>query len=51
MTIINLFEKTCNKREFYGECYKKSGLDDKKVLESEVCTKPLLMAQSLFEAK
>ncbi|WCB34533.1 hypothetical protein [Helicobacter pylori] len=51
MTIINLFEKTCNKRGFYGECYKKSGLDDKKVLESEVCTKPLLMAQSLFEAK
>ncbi|GAA9030271.1 hypothetical protein HpHA126_11350 [Helicobacter pylori] len=34
---------------------KKSGLDidDKKVLEieSEACTKPLLMAQSLFEAK
>ncbi|GAA8943554.1 hypothetical protein HpEKB27_02460 [Helicobacter pylori] len=39
----------------YGGCYKKSGLDidDKKVLEieSEVHTKPLLMAQSLFEAK
>ncbi len=29
----------------------KSGLDDKKTLESETCTKPLLMAQSLFEAK
>ncbi|GAA7388213.1 hypothetical protein BD0138_02100 [Helicobacter pylori] len=33
----------------------KSGLDidDKKALEieSEACTKPLLMAQSLFEAK
>ncbi|UOR42224.1 hypothetical protein [Helicobacter pylori] len=28
----------------------KSGLDDKKTLESEACTKPLLMAQSLFEA-
>ncbi|WP_024117279.1 hypothetical protein E5K95_06565 [Helicobacter pylori] len=47
MTIINLFEKTCNKREFYGECYKKSGLDDKKVLESEAYTKPLLMAKKL----
>ncbi len=31
----------------------KSGLDDKKALkiESEAHTKPLLMAQSLFEAK
>ncbi|AHN38070.1 hypothetical protein HPOKI128_06180 [Helicobacter pylori oki128] len=29
----------------------KSGLDDKKALESEARTKPLLMAQSLFEAK
>ncbi|WP_198513768.1 hypothetical protein [Helicobacter pylori] len=40
---------------FYGGCYKKSGLDidDKKTLEieSEACTKPLLMAQSLFETK
>ncbi|GAA7476270.1 hypothetical protein HpBHB16_09870 [Helicobacter pylori] len=51
MTIINLFEKTCNKRGFYGGHYKKSGLDDKKALESEARTKPLLMAQSLFEAK
>lgn len=30
---------------------KKSGLDDKKALESETHTKTLLMAQSLFEAK
>ncbi|EPZ72244.1 hypothetical protein N206_02790 [Helicobacter pylori UM111] len=30
---------------------KKSGLDDKKALESEAHTKPLLMAQSLFETK
>ncbi|WP_208351348.1 hypothetical protein [Helicobacter pylori] len=40
---------------FYGGCYKKSELDidDKKALEieSEAHTKPLLMAQSLFEAK
>ncbi len=26
---------------------KKSGLDDKKTLESEACTKPLLMAKKL----
>ncbi len=26
---------------------KKSGLDDKKALESEACTKPLLMAKKL----
>ncbi|EQL63953.1 hypothetical protein N406_03810 [Helicobacter pylori FD577] len=26
MTIINLFEKTCNKGGFYGGCYKKAGL-------------------------
>ncbi|WRE06070.1 hypothetical protein KVC73_06450 [Helicobacter pylori] len=47
MTITNLFEKTCNKRGFYGGYYKKSGLDDKKVLESEARTKPLLMAKKL----
>ncbi|WRC75132.1 hypothetical protein E5K93_00235 [Helicobacter pylori] len=39
---------------FYGGCYKKSGfdIDDKKALEieSEVHTKPLLMAQSLFKS-
>ncbi len=29
----------------------KSGLDDKKAIESEARTKPLLMVQSLFEAK
>ncbi len=29
----------------------KSGLDDKKALESEARTKFLLMVQSLFEAK
>ncbi|EJB13187.1 hypothetical protein HPCPY1313_1437 [Helicobacter pylori CPY1313] len=50
MTIINLFEKTCNKGGFYGGYYKKSGLDDKKALE-EACTKTLLMAQSLVESK
>ncbi|WRA90996.1 hypothetical protein E5L41_00230 [Helicobacter pylori] len=33
-----------------GGCCKKSGLDGKKALESEVHTKPLLMAQSLFKA-
>ncbi|EPZ69973.1 hypothetical protein N199_05655 [Helicobacter pylori UM038] len=26
MTIINLFEKTCNKRGFYDGHYKKAGL-------------------------
>ncbi|EQL50575.1 hypothetical protein N403_04700 [Helicobacter pylori FD430] len=50
-----MFEKTCNKREFYGGCYKKVGLIlmIKKVLEieSEAHTKPLLMAQGLFETK
>lgn len=48
-----MFEKTCNKRVLVVG-YKKSGLniDDKKVLEIESeATKPLLMAQSLFEAK
>ncbi|WP_231204799.1 hypothetical protein [Helicobacter pylori] len=49
MTIINLFEKTCNKRGFYGECYKKSGLDDKKALESEAHTKTLLMAKACLK--
>ncbi len=38
--MINLFEKTCNKREFYGGYYKKSGLDDKKALESEAHQTP-----------
>ncbi|RVY83401.1 hypothetical protein ECE49_00825 [Helicobacter pylori] len=50
-----MFEKTCNKRGFYGGCYKKAGLIlmIKKHLElrAKPHTKPLLMAQSLFEAK
>ncbi|WP_162967163.1 hypothetical protein KVE29_00240 [Helicobacter pylori] len=46
--------KLAIQREFYGGCYKKSGLDidDEKALEieSEAHTKPLLMAQSLFKS-
>ncbi|WP_274595525.1 hypothetical protein [Helicobacter pylori] len=43
MTIINLFEKTCNKGGFYGGCYKKaglSGLDDKKRLRAKRAPNP-----------
>ncbi|OKB14074.1 hypothetical protein AOD77_0207305 [Helicobacter pylori] len=46
ITTINLFEKTCNKGEFYGGCYKKAGLMIKKRLRAKH-TKPLLMAKKL----
>ncbi|EQL60153.1 hypothetical protein N405_05255 [Helicobacter pylori FD568] len=40
MTIINLFEKTCNKRGFYGGHYKKAGLMIKKHLRAKRTPNP-----------